>query len=382
MPTFREDLHLGHAVPTVDTDDITAKAITEDKMADDSISTRCLQDGSVTEPKLADDAVSTRTIQDGAVTAEKLADGSVGLNKISDEVYKAFESIEAGGIMLAQDFGERGGGSDVLGISQKKLTEEHYRVDDELQGINKALGEDDDKGTVRGRLTDLEDVIGDDDIEGSIKERLGTVEENIEAGGPIDTRLRSNASAIEEETDERTYGDENLLALINAGIRDGEGLEFDIEPTRASANPVTSGGIWTAIERLPRLTNSENTDLNISDENGNVIMEMQGGQVRTKEFDSRDVYNFSEGNTKADFTVEDPNGNILAEFNMGHIRTRDFDSRELSNIKVDSSKVDFSIKDNSGNSIVEFYNGHIRTQCFDSADSRTITILDNILFIN
>lgn len=321
--------------------------------------------------KLGDGVVTTDKIHDGAVTEDKLASQSVTADKLNDDIYKVMQSVEAGAIALEQGFGNH----ENLGISQKFLSET-------IGGINDALGEDDDKGTVRGRLTDLEDAIGDDGTAGTIKERLTTVEETVEDGGPLDRRIRHNTSIIGEETEERTYADENLLALINAGIRDGEGLEFDIEPTRASANPVTSGGIWTAIERLPRLTNSENTDLNISDENGNVIMEMQGGQVRTKEFDSRDVYNFSEGNTKADFTVEDPDGNILAEFNMGHIRTRDFDSRELSNIKVDSSKVDFSIKDNSGNSIVEFYNGHIRTQCFDSADSRTITILDNILFIN
>ena len=54
MPTFRENLHLGHKVPTTDTADLV--------------------DGSVTEPKLADDAVSARTIQDGAVTMEKLSE--------------------------------------------------------------------------------------------------------------------------------------------------------------------------------------------------------------------------------------------------------------------------------------------------------------------
>lgn len=85
MPTFREDLHLGHKVPTIETDDITDGAITEGKMADGSVSTRVLQDGCVTEPKLGDGAVSERTIQDGAVTEPKLADGSVSHRTIQPE---------------------------------------------------------------------------------------------------------------------------------------------------------------------------------------------------------------------------------------------------------------------------------------------------------
>ena len=77
MPTFRKDIHLGHDVAMIDTDDIVNGAITEGKMANDSVSTRALQDRCVTEPKLAGDAVSNRTIQDKAVTEPKLADGSV-----------------------------------------------------------------------------------------------------------------------------------------------------------------------------------------------------------------------------------------------------------------------------------------------------------------
>ena len=84
MPTFRDDLHLGHAVPMIDTDDINDHAITEEKIADNAVSTRTLQDGAVTEPKLADNAVSTRTIQDRAVTEPKIADGAVSTRTIAD----------------------------------------------------------------------------------------------------------------------------------------------------------------------------------------------------------------------------------------------------------------------------------------------------------
>lgn|GEM_PF-5270068 len=95
MPTFKEDLHLGHSVPTIDTEDIEDGAITEKKMADGSVSTRTIQDGAVTEPKianravtepkLADWAVSTRTVRDKAISERKLADLSVSTRTMQDK---------------------------------------------------------------------------------------------------------------------------------------------------------------------------------------------------------------------------------------------------------------------------------------------------------
>lgn len=116
MPTFRDDLHLGHSVPMVDTEDIVDGAITEPKLADDSVSTRTIQDGAVTEPKIAekaitepkladaavstrtikfravteskigDSAVSTRTIQNGAVTNSKIANSTISMGKLDNDV--------------------------------------------------------------------------------------------------------------------------------------------------------------------------------------------------------------------------------------------------------------------------------------------------------
>lgn len=75
MPTYRDDIHRGTAVPLVKTDDLDDLSITTDKLAD----------GSVTEPKLAKDSVSTEKIRDGAVETDKLADGAVTNPKLHDD---------------------------------------------------------------------------------------------------------------------------------------------------------------------------------------------------------------------------------------------------------------------------------------------------------
>ena len=89
MPTerkvFRDDIHLGHKVPTVDTDDLVNGCVTEKKLADNSVSTRTIQDEAVTTPKIADDAVTTPKIKDENVTAPKLARKAVTPEKVSDD---------------------------------------------------------------------------------------------------------------------------------------------------------------------------------------------------------------------------------------------------------------------------------------------------------
>ena len=315
MPTFREDLHLGHAVPTVDTDDITAKAITEDKMADDSISTRCLQDGSVTEPKLADGAVSTRTIQDGAVTAEKLADGSVHVKTLADDVYELMQGIEEHGIALAQDWGDH----TALGISQKFLTDEigeeyessENTVKGRIKAIEDSIGEDDGEGTVRGRIKAIEDEIGDETGgEGTIKSRINVLEEAVGEGGSVDERIAEAKEEIvgDAAADYNTLGkvedkiillqdlyqalDQSNFFVLTASewasksswetrtiyrvqgdssyadyMWDGTSQQptkmaeydnaIDNEPTKDSENLVKSGGVYNSINTIDTILNGE-----------------------------------------------------------------------------------------------------------------------------
>ena len=167
MPTFREDLHLGHKVPTVETDDIVDRGITSAKIALSAIITELIQDLAVTTAKLADGAVTTEKLNDlsvittkiadlavttaklanGAVINEKLADDAVRTRNIKDrnvtgekiakeailpehfgvhtfeilaaDIQNQIDSMEQHGIALSNKFG-----SDThIGISQDTLTD-------------------------------------------------------------------------------------------------------------------------------------------------------------------------------------------------------------------------------------------------------------------
>lgn len=194
MPTFREDLHLGHKVPMVDTDDIVDRSITSDKIALQAIitelianlavTTEKLANGAVTTEKLADLAVVTAKIADLAVTTAKLANGAVTNEKLADDAVEThniknrnvtaakialknillehlhpsvlstlkqdlqnqIDALEIAGVAVSNEFGD----DTHIGISQKTMTDAinklWQKIEDItgefLQGINMTVTPD------------------------------------------------------------------------------------------------------------------------------------------------------------------------------------------------------------------------------------------------
>lgn len=86
MPTYREDIHLGHKVPMVETEDIVNGAITTQKLHDSSVTTPKIKDKAVTESKIAEDSVTTPKIKDLSVTTPKIANVAITPEKLSKDV--------------------------------------------------------------------------------------------------------------------------------------------------------------------------------------------------------------------------------------------------------------------------------------------------------
>ena len=90
----------------------------------------------------------------------------------------------------------------------------------------------------------------------------------------------------------KAFDSEDVLDDL-AGKQDE--LTFDDEPTEGSDNPVTSGGVYSAIENAPKdvkvdPTDASGVDLDITDESGNVVMRLENGYIKTKKFDSTDPF--------------------------------------------------------------------------------------------
>lgn len=92
-----------------------------DNILDDSVTTEKIHDGAVTTPKIADKAITTEKIADEAITPDKLQESL--LNEI--------RSAGAHGYALATQFGD----SDLIGISQKTLTDAFNKIWKKLEDI-------------------------------------------------------------------------------------------------------------------------------------------------------------------------------------------------------------------------------------------------------
>ena len=108
---YRTDVHFGYEVPKYDTNDIFDKAI----------------------------------------TTEKLDEGAVEWKNLSGDVQNIIASREEGGVALSNDWGD----SELIGITQKKLTEAHEEI---LEIVGSGIGE---LGTVITN-EEMDEVLGGD----------------------------------------------------------------------------------------------------------------------------------------------------------------------------------------------------------------------------
>lgn len=88
-----------------------------------------------------------------------------------------------------------------------------------------------------------------------------------------------------------------------------------------------------AINGKPDILDSdaEDVDLDFTDEDGNVIMRLEGGHIKTKEFDSSEGGNGdasikSTDAVNVDLDLTDSSGNVILRMKDGHIKTKRFDS--------------------------------------------------------
>ena len=139
-----------------------------------------------------------------------------------------------------------------------------------------------------------------------------------------------------------TGGDEIVAKITTDRIENGAVTSEKIATSAFDSTLSVSGKIAPADvvgEKITKLNQELNsvgsnvvdigtyTDLDISDESGNILARFSGGEFQTKKFYTANASQVLNDNSDADLNIGDSQGNILAEFKDGHLRTKNFDSR-------------------------------------------------------
>lgn len=77
--------------------------------------------------------------------------------------------------------------------------------------------------------------------------------------------------------------------------------------------------------------------------------------------------------SESDFGVSDENGNMVLSVSDGHVKTKNFDSAGIQ-VTTQDSESDLEVTDEQGNSILRLKDGHIQTRNFNSQGSTTPTV--------
>ena len=133
-------------------------------------------------------------------------------------------------------------------------------------------------------------------------------------------------------------------AQFSTGQKVGN-VGIDNVPTAGSDNLVKSGGVksYVGVATYDKLSSEEDNsdaDLNFGDKAGGVILQLKGGNLKTKNFDSQkvvlDIQSLKQtgvdtalDDSSADLNIGDQYGGVILQIKKGNIRTKNFDSSNV-----------------------------------------------------
>lgn len=137
----------------LETQQIKDGAITNEKMAADSVGNTNLQDGSVSNEKLEDGSITNEKLAENSITKDKLQDKTIGAEKLDNELRQAIAAATG----LPEDLVETiQNVDDTLKDHQSQLDDKQAQIDDKQQQIT---ANDEDISLLQTRSTQMEETI-------------------------------------------------------------------------------------------------------------------------------------------------------------------------------------------------------------------------------
>lgn len=137
----------------LETQQIKDGAITNEKLAADSVGNTNLQDGSISNEKLEDGSITNDKLAENSITKDKLKDNTIGVEKLDPELRQTINAATG----LPEDLVETiQNVDDTLKDHQSQLDDKQSQIDDKQQQIN---ANDEDISLLQTRSTQMEETI-------------------------------------------------------------------------------------------------------------------------------------------------------------------------------------------------------------------------------
>lgn len=135
------------------TQQIKDGAITNEKMAADSVGNTNLQDGSVSNEKLEDGSITNDKLAENSITKDKLKDNTIGVEKLDPELRQTINAATGLPENLVETIQNV---DDTLRDHQSQLDDKQSQIDDKQQQIT---ANDEDISLLQTRSTQMEETI-------------------------------------------------------------------------------------------------------------------------------------------------------------------------------------------------------------------------------
>lgn len=137
----------------LETHQIKNGAITNEKLAADSVGNSNIQDGSVSNEKLEDESITNEKLAENSITKDKLKDNTIGVEKLDPELRQTINAATGLPENLVETIQNV---DDTLKDHQSQLDDKQSQIDDKQQQIT---ANDEDISLLQTRSTQMEETI-------------------------------------------------------------------------------------------------------------------------------------------------------------------------------------------------------------------------------
>lgn len=252
----------------LETQQIKDGAITNEKMAADSVGNTNLQDGSVSNEKLEDGSITNEKLAENSITKDKLKDSTIGVEKLDPELRQAINAATG----LPEDLVETiQNVDDTLKDHQNQLDDKQSQIDDKQQQIN---ANDEDISLLQTRSTQMEETIKGIAATGGASQATAVTYDNenskltaINIQSAVDevvdkTAIKDEEGALVETPFRYIQNDEFIFAKVDAEDKLLFGIQWDGTPKFGKTSEVEDrlqSQVTLLAERVATIMGDEDT---------------------------------------------------------------------------------------------------------------------------